>query len=77
MAKDSVFKWSRRIEVPLHLMAEVATFISDKGLEHKLTGADMDDEIVYLLVYYNRDDLEYINELSEFIDSDQGDDDEG
>ncbi|MBX7206044.1 MAG: hypothetical protein K1X81_11525 [Bacteroidia bacterium] len=71
MAKDAVHKWSKKLEVPQHMMAEVAEFISDKGLDHCLTGADLDEEIVQLEVYYDRNELDDVNELAEMIEDEE------
>lgn len=74
MAKDAVHQWSKKLTVPLHMMPQVAEFISDKGLDHQITGGDEDGETVSLEIYYDRHELDEVNELAEMVEDDSDED---
>lgn len=73
MAKDAVHRWAKKLIVPLHMMPEVAEFISDKGLEHQITGGDDDQETISIEIYYDRHELDEVNELAEMVDDEDDD----
>lgn len=60
----------KELEVPQDIMASVAEILNETKLKHELTGGDIDDELVFIAVEYDKareEDTEAIREIEAMI----------
>ncbi len=67
---------SKNFEIHIDDMLDFSEKLEEYSLENRITGADQDDDIIHITVFYKREEKENVEELIAHVSDYDIDDDE-